>query len=166
MRIAIVAPHTAWNSLTRAFVLAEMARHLGEVRVLAGDDGALWPGAANFPYAVEPFTGADGLRAALGDAELVIASKASPRSLGAAREALDGRRLVVDIDDDDAAIDRMHFHGPRQLAWFHLRHPMAPWRVRRRLASALRDASLLTVTSRALRARLPRGRAPELAIGQ
>src|SRR4051812_9144385 len=141
MRTAIVAPHTAWNSLTRAFVLAEMARHLGPVRVLAGDDdGELWPGAANFPFAVEPFVGAAGLDAALRDEDLaagavVIASKASPRSLGALRGVVARRgadaTFVLDLDDDDPAIDRMHFHGPRQVAWFHARHPMAPRRVRR-----------------------------------
>ena len=160
-RFVIVAPSAADNSLGRALCVAATCELLGDVELLAPDDGPLWVGASAWstpvrrvPAADLPATVADACRAA---DPVLIPVKPLPTSLGIALRAADGARLVVDLDEDDVELRRSSLRagGPRtrlRRHWSYLRTslPGHPSVVRRLLRKGVRRADLVTTSSRAL----------------
>jgi glycosyltransferase involved in cell wall biosynthesis len=166
-RFVIVAPSAADNSLGRALCVAATYELLGGVRVLAPDDGPTWIGASAWPITVDclppsmlPAAAAAACRAA--EEPALIAIKPLPGSLGTAlrvHERLGPRRpcLVLDLDEDDVELRRSSLRtgGPRtrlQRHWRYLRTPLPghPLQVRRLLRRGVRQADLITTSSRAL----------------
>jgi hypothetical protein len=108
--ILVLSPSRRENALGRALavaVLADLGEH--EVRVFAPDDGSEWIGSRQFgPTTTAVRDTADLVERARGLPEPLIAwvVKPLPSSVGLGR-ALHrqlGARLVLDVDDDDAAL--------------------------------------------------------------
>jgi hypothetical protein len=108
--IVVLSPSRRENALGRALAVATLADLTGhEVRVFAPDDGPEWIGAGQFPLATV---------AVRDEAELIAQARELPPplvgwvvkplpssvALGRALERELGARLVLDVDDDDAAL--------------------------------------------------------------
>lgn len=154
-RIAIVGHDAGCNALGRALVLADLLDPIGEVRLVAFGD-RLWPPAkgghpvellrppgttASLPVAARR------LRAAVRDADLIVAVKPRILSYGLAAMVRDGRPLVLDVDDLEYPFTR------RRLGW--LRQIIEPDRepITRLLERWHGPVAALTVASRALQRR-------------
>jgi glycosyltransferase involved in cell wall biosynthesis len=174
VNVVIVAPTRSDNSLGRALSLATAFRDGGSVRVLGGD-GPLWQGARDSDLSVDSFSSPDDLRRAIESTQptAVVAVKPFRRSLhwtvAALRALPPGTQrpaLVADIDDYDAAI---HAGWHRDLppiarGWSLLRSELSPIRINARIRWLLPAADILTVSSWALRRRLPAFRGPEIRV--
>lgn len=154
-RIAIVGHDAGRNALGRALVLADLLDPLGEVRLVAFGD-RLWPPAQGghpvellkAPWTTAGLPAAAGrLRAAIQDADLIVAVKPRILSYGLAAMVRDGRPLLLDVDDLE------HLFTRRRLGW--LRQVIEPDRepITRLLERWRRPVAALTVASRALQHR-------------
>jgi len=154
-RIAIVGHDAGGNPLGRALVLADLLDPLGEVRLVAFGD-RLWPPAQGGrpvellrpPRTTAALPAAAGrLRAAVRDADLIVAVKPRILSYGLAAVVRDGRPLVLDVDDLEYLFTR------RRLGW--LRQVIEPDRepITRLLDRWHSPVAALTVASRALQRR-------------
>jgi glycosyltransferase involved in cell wall biosynthesis len=166
-RFVIVAPSAADNSLGRALSVAATCELLGDVEVLAPEDGPLWVGATAWSIPVRCAPRAE-LQPAVAAAcraaadPLLISIKPLPASLGialrvSAQLGTDGARLVVDLDEDDVELrwSSLRSGGPRtrlRRHWRYLRTPLPghPLVVGRLLRRGVRRADLVTTSSRAL----------------
>lgn len=155
LRIAIVGHDAARNSLGRALVLADLLDPLGEVRIFSFGD-RLWPPAQGgrpvelleAPRTTAGLPAAAGrLRAAIRNADLIVAAKPRVLSYGLAAMVRGGRPLVLDVDDLE------HLFTRRRLGW--LRQVIEPDRepITRLLERWRRPVAALTVASRALQRR-------------
>lgn len=154
-RIAIVGHDAGCNALGRALVLADLLDPLGEVRLFAFGD-RLWPpaqGGRPVELLEAPWTtaglpaAASRLRAAIRNADLIVAVKPRILSYGLVAMVRDGRPLVLDVDDLEYLFTR------RRLGW--LRQVIEPDRepITRLLERWRRPVAALTVASRALQRR-------------
>ena len=171
----IVAPSRSDNSLGRALSLAEVFAHLGSLSLLAGDDGPLWQGARDSRFDVDGFACPADLVAAIRTIRptTVVTVKPFRRSLrwtvGALRASTQGGApppLVVDLDDYDAAI-HAEWHRdlpPVERARSIARSELSPLRIRARIRQLLPAATMLTVSSWALRRCFPRFGGPEVRL--
>jgi glycosyltransferase involved in cell wall biosynthesis len=154
-RIAIVGHDASRNPLGRALALADLLDPVGEVRLVAFGD-RVWPPARSLrpvvllrpPRSTAGLPGAAvRLRAAVRDADLIVAVKPRILSYGLAAVVRGGRPLVLDVDDLERLFTR------RRLGW--LRQVIEPDRepVTRLLEGWHRPIGALTVASRALQRR-------------
>ena len=154
-RIAIVGHDAGHNPLGRALVLADLLDPLGEVRLVAFGD-RIWPPAAggrHVEFLRPPRTtaglpaAAHRLRAAVQDADIIVAVKPRILSYGLSAVVRDGRPLVLDIDDLEYIFTR------RRLGW--LRQLIEPDRepITRLLGRWRGPVAAQTVASRALQHR-------------
>jgi glycosyltransferase involved in cell wall biosynthesis len=154
-QIAIVGHDASRNPLGRALVLADLLDPLGDVRIVGFGD-RVWPparGGRSLELLRPPRTtaglpmAAGRLRAAVRDADLIVAVKPRILSYGLAAVVRDGRPLVLDVDDLE------HVFTRRRFGW--LRQIVEPDRepITRLLERWHRPVAALTVASRALQRR-------------
>jgi glycosyltransferase involved in cell wall biosynthesis len=165
VKIAVLCADLSDNAAGRAWLLAELARPLGEVRLLGPASGPLWAPLAGgaldgLPVQTVPwrrlprFAGELGRLAALAEADLVYASKPRLASAGVGYllRLRRGRPLVLDIDDWELGFALRG--GPWGVAGRALNWSNAaglPWTWLMERARGLADA--VTVASRFLQER-------------
>jgi glycosyltransferase involved in cell wall biosynthesis len=159
--IVVLSPSRRENALGRALAVATLAALTDhEVRVFAPDDGPEWVGAGQFTIAVE---------AVAGDADLVAAVAALPGPvlawvvkplpsslrLGQLLRRELGACLLLDVDDDDAALAAdFAATSPANRLRMARRPNLWPRRIRAGLGAALAAGVPVTYSSDALAAAL------------
>ena len=112
-RVVLVTPNFENNSLGRTWCLWQLARELGWDPVVVGVKGAsVWGPLASSRFAADCRVPQPADRAAARDvvrrevaaADLVVAVKTLPTSLGVALETAAGVPMIVDIDDPDIEV--------------------------------------------------------------
>jgi hypothetical protein len=159
--IVVLSPSRRENALGRALavaLLADLTEH--EVQVIAPDDGPEWIGAGQFPLTTIPVRDEADLIAQAGRLPRpllawVVKPLPSSVALGRALERGLGARIVLDVDDDDAALSAdFGRSSPLNRLRMARRPNLRPRAIRERLDAA-RDADLpMTYSSDALAAAL------------
>lgn len=159
--IVVLSPSRRENALGRALavaLLADLTEH--EVRVFAPDDGPEWVGAGQFRRSTIAVGGEADLIARACElppplVAWVVKPLPSSVALGRALERELGARIVLDVDDDDAALSADFARSsPLNRLRLARRPNLRPRAIRGRLDAA-RDAGLpMTYSSDALAAAL------------
>ena len=171
----VVAPSRSDNSLGRATSLALALREIGEVRIIAYDDGPLWQGARDSESTVASFHSSGDIRAEIARhrPRAVVAVKPfrtslewAERALRTSRVGAAGPLLIADFDDLDVAIHAAWHRGlpiARRIASL-VYSDLSPIRIQGRIRWLLPRADAMMVSSWALRGRLPAFKGPEIRV--
>lgn len=159
--IVVLSPSRRENALGRALalaLLADLTEH--QVRVFAPDDGPEWIGAGQFPLSTIAVGGEADLIAQVGAlpsplVAWVVKPLPSAVALGRALERELGARIVLDVDDDDAALSADFARSsPLNRLRMARRPNLRPGAIRERLDAARSAGVPMTYSSDALAAAL------------
>ena len=163
----ILSPSRRENALGRALSLATLAA-LGEheVRVFAPDDGPEWIGASQYEARARPVRSDSDLVEEVAALPVPIVAwvvKPLPSAvrLGEVLRGELGARVVLDVDDDDAALgDDFAAASPLNRLRLLRRPNLRPRRIRSALGAALAEGTPMTYSSDALAGALALPAAP------
>jgi len=164
MRKFLILTHSAAsNALGRALSMALVAHVLGDVAVLAYDDGGLWAGASQFPQVVttssrrQMYHNVDSWLRLPGEPIIWISKGIDPTNSIAENlsRRVDKPCIILDFDDDDAGLsDYFRSQSVRNRVTLNKLRRMHPERIRTSQNQILRHANALTYSTHSLRKHL------------